>query len=374
VPGSSFSGLSLSGAGPAAGLVFEDEGIEEVFGGFLLVAAELADGFELELELLVGAALVHIEDRRPVGPRSVPGRGEAGVDATDRAPRRTATYRPSARIARKALLRMAPPSDRSRPALPEPLAGLITEHVAALEAKHYAASTVRSRRRDLLHFARWCGVRGLEAPCELTLPVLERYRHTLFHTRKANGQPLGWGAQTQKLLAVKQLLRWATRMHVIGCDVGAALELPRRPQHLPRGVLSVSEVERVLAAPDLADPMGLRDRAILETLYSTGMRRQELINLALPTSSGASCTSAKARGRRIAWCRSASGRSTGSSAIATRCGPSTWWSRIRARSSSRVAGNRSPPIGSRSSCTATSRRRVSGRPAAAISFATRWRR
>jgi integrase/recombinase XerD len=177
---------------------------------------------------------------------------------------------------------MERPSLRSRTALPEPLAGLIAEHVAALEAKHYAATTVRSRRRDLLHFARWCGVRGLTEPCELTLPVLERYRHTLFHTRKTNGQPLGWGAQTQKLLAVKQFLRWATRMHVIGCDVGAALELPRRPQHLPRGVLSVTEVERVLAAPDLADPMGVRDRAILETLYSTGMRRLELIHLALP--------------------------------------------------------------------------------------------
>ena len=86
----------------------------------------------------------------------------------------------------------------------------------------------------------------------------------------------------QKLLAVKQFLRWATRMHVTSCDVGAALELPRRPQHLPRAVLSVSEVEQVLAAPDLADPIGLRDRAILETFYSTGMRRMELITLQLP--------------------------------------------------------------------------------------------
>jgi integrase/recombinase XerD len=64
-------------------------------------------------------------------------------------------------------------------------------------------------------------------------------------------------------------------------DVGAALELPRRPQHLPRSVLAVSEVEQVLAQPDLTDPMGLRDRAILETFYSTGMRRMELITLAL---------------------------------------------------------------------------------------------
>ena len=177
---------------------------------------------------------------------------------------------------------MAPLSRRSRIDSPAPLAAAIAEHVGGLEAAHYAASTVRARRRNLRHFAAWCSERGLTHPGELTLPVLERYRHTLFHSCKANGQPVGWGDQTQKLLAVKQFLRWATRMHVTRCDVGAALELPRRPQHLPRAVLSVSEVERVLATPDLTDPMGLRDRAILETLYSTGIRRMELITLTLP--------------------------------------------------------------------------------------------
>jgi integrase/recombinase XerD len=172
-------------------------------------------------------------------------------------------------------------SSRSRTDLPEPLASQVAEHAAWLAASHYAAATVRARRRDLTHFAAWCGVRGVAHPGALTLPVLERYRHTLYAARKADGQPLGCGAQTQKLLAVKQFLRWATRMRLIAVDVGAALELPRRPQHLPRSVLGVSEIEQVLAQPDLSDPMGLRDRAILETFYSTGMRRMELITLAL---------------------------------------------------------------------------------------------
>jgi integrase/recombinase XerD len=174
---------------------------------------------------------------------------------------------------------MASAARPSRSDLVEPLAGMIAEHVANLEATRYAPSTVRGRRRDLTHFAAWCGARGLTHPGALTLPILERYRHTLYHTPKADGHPLGCGAQTQKLLAVKQFLRWATRMRLVPVDVGAALELPRRPQHLPRAVLSEREVERVLAGPDLTDPMGLRDRAILETLYSTGMRRQELLQL-----------------------------------------------------------------------------------------------
>ena len=177
---------------------------------------------------------------------------------------------------------MGNPAPRSRtagPDLPEPLAALIAEHVATLDAVRYAASTVRARRRYLRQFAAWCGVRALCDPQQLTLPILEGYQRTLAHARKASGQPVGVGVQVQALLAVKQFLRWATRIRLIPVDIGAALELPRRPQHLPRAVLSESEVERVLAQPDVADPIGLRDRAILETLYSTGMRRAELLGL-----------------------------------------------------------------------------------------------
>ena len=52
-------------------------------------------------------------------------------------------------------------------------------------------------------------------------------------------------------------------------------------RRLPRHVLNVREVETVLAMPDLATPIGIRDRAMLETFYSTGIRRMELINLHL---------------------------------------------------------------------------------------------
>jgi integrase/recombinase XerD len=156
---------------------------------------------------------------------------------------------------------------------------LIKDHLASLEATHYAESTVASRRRDLHHFADWAEVRGVTHPVEVTLVVLERYRHTLFHARKRNGKPLGWGAQAQKLLAVKQFLKWLTKTKIIPCNAGAELDLPRRPTQLPQAVLSVSEVEQVLLQPDTADPVGVRDRAILETLYSTGIRRMELISL-----------------------------------------------------------------------------------------------
>jgi integrase/recombinase XerD len=57
--------------------------------------------------------------------------------------------------------------------------------------------------------------------------------------------------------------------------------MPRQERRLPRHILTVREVEKILAGPDLKTPMGIQDRAILETLYSTGIRRMELINLKL---------------------------------------------------------------------------------------------
>ena len=75
--------------------------------------------------------------------------------------------------------------------------------------------------------------------------------------------------------------KWMTRQNLILHNPASEIELPRLGHRLPKHVLSASEVEQVMMQPNLADPIGLRDRAILEVLYSTGMRRLEIINLKL---------------------------------------------------------------------------------------------
>jgi integrase/recombinase XerD len=164
---------------------------------------------------------------------------------------------------------------------PHALPALIQEHLTWLAATNYAPSTVRTRRAALVRVATWAEAHGLTHPRELTLPVLERYRSTLLHRRTPAGQPVSWGAQAQHLVAVRSFLTWCTRQHLVPYNAAQELELPRQPQRLPRAVLSAAEAEQVLAVPDVTDPLGLRDRAILETLYSTGLRRLELIHLAL---------------------------------------------------------------------------------------------
>jgi integrase/recombinase XerD len=80
---------------------------------------------------------------------------------------------------------------------------------------------------------------------------------------------------------VRAFFAWLCRQNHLLANPAADLELPRAEKRLPRHVLTASEAERVLARPDVAAPIGLRDRAILETLYSTGMRRMELAHLKL---------------------------------------------------------------------------------------------
>ena len=83
------------------------------------------------------------------------------------------------------------------------------------------------------------------------------------------------------------------------------IEQPQLPQRFPK-TLSEADVDALLAAPDIATPLGLRDRAMLELLYASGLRVSELVSVKLfeVASTKAWCASA-ARATRRAWCRSA---------------------------------------------------------------------
>lgn len=163
-----------------------------------------------------------------------------------------------------------------------PLAAAIDAYLESLSASGYAVATVTARRVHLARFVAWGAPRGLLALSDLTPGVLEAYRAHLAAWRTREGQPLAWSTHAQHLSAVKLLCAWATKTKRLALNPAAELTLPRAPKRLPRAVLSEPEVERVLAVPDVTTPLGLRDRAILELLYSTGLRRRECTQLDVP--------------------------------------------------------------------------------------------
>lgn len=173
------------------------------------------------------------------------------------------------------------------------------EHFEWLRVTGYSADTVRGRRIAIRRFIAWCDDLGIDDPREVTRPMLERYQRHLFYYRKADGTPMTLGSQLGCLAPLKTWFKWLAREHHILANPASELQLPKQPKQLPRTILSVAEVEAILNEADPSTPQGLRDRAMLETLYSTGLRRMELPGLALYDVD---------LNRRVVWVREGKGR------------------------------------------------------------------
>jgi integrase/recombinase XerD len=148
-------------------------------------------------------------------------------------------------------------------------------------AKNYSEYTIKGRRVHIGFFLDWCAERGITEPVEVTRTVLESYQRHVFHYRKKNGEPLSFTGQHDRLVPLRVWFKWMARNHHILHNPASELELPTLGVRLPKAVLTAKKPSRSCSRPTIHDPLGLRDRAILETLYSTGMRRLELVNLTL---------------------------------------------------------------------------------------------
>jgi integrase/recombinase XerD len=147
--------------------------------------------------------------------------------------------------------------------------------------KNYSERTVFTTEANLRAFIEWAFVRGIYKPSEVSKPMLETYQRWLFYYRRKNGKPIGFSSQRVILQKLKLFFRFLARQNAVVANPASDLELPRIERRLPRAILTEAEIEKVMAQADLTDALGLRDRAIMETLYSTGVRRFELAGIQL---------------------------------------------------------------------------------------------
>jgi integrase/recombinase XerD len=164
---------------------------------------------------------------------------------------------------------------------PEGLTAWMKRYLEWLRTKNYSERTVENRESYLGFFIAWSESRSILRPQEVTKPILESYQRHLYHHRKRDGKPLSFRAQHSRLVPVRAYFKWLTRQNVLLSNPASELELPRLEHRLPKHVLTVDEAERVLAQPDVREPLGVRDRVLLEVLYSTGIRRMEVVRLSL---------------------------------------------------------------------------------------------
>lgn len=155
----------------------------------------------------------------------------------------------------------------------------IAEFIEWSVVRGYSEHTISTRQREMDRLHVWLIERGVTRTADVTKPMLDRYQRFLFHYRKPNGQPITFLTQKGRLMPVKRFFSWAAKTNRILYNPAADIEMPRVEHRLPKTVLTATEVEQVMSQPDLTKPLGLRDRAILELFYATGMRRGEVARL-----------------------------------------------------------------------------------------------
>ena len=161
------------------------------------------------------------------------------------------------------------------------LAAWVDDYLEHLRVLNRTPEAVESSYFELKPFLVWTEERDLFNADQLTRSILESYQRWLWTYRKKNGKPLGITTQRARLGGVMNFFAWLCRRRVLEANPASELELPRSEKRLPVEALSVAEVEAVMSQPDIGDPLGIRDRAILELFYSTGIRRAELVRLEL---------------------------------------------------------------------------------------------
>jgi integrase/recombinase XerD len=143
----------------------------------------------------------------------------------------------------------------------------------------YSPRTIENNHLALVYLTEWLAERSITRPRDVTKPMLDSYQRSLYYRRKPDGSPITFRAQVVRLVPVRTFFRYLAKQNRILYNPASELELPKREHRLPRAVLSASEAELVLSLPAIGEPLGLRDRTMLELLYATGVRRSELANL-----------------------------------------------------------------------------------------------
>jgi integrase/recombinase XerD len=137
-----------------------------------------------------------------------------------------------------------------------------------------ARNTLAAYRNDLVQFARWRLTRGPGT-------LLDARRADLLEHLSFRFAAAAKATSAARLLSTwKRFYRWCIREGRLAVDPTLEIDAPRLPRPLPKG-LTEDEVERLLATPDTTTPVGVRDRAMLEMLYATGLRVSELVGLAI---------------------------------------------------------------------------------------------
>ncbi|MBI3375019.1 MAG: site-specific tyrosine recombinase XerD [Betaproteobacteria bacterium] len=135
-------------------------------------------------------------------------------------------------------------------------------------------NTLEAYRRDLAQFGDWL----VRATAHTLAQATESDVHQFLSSRHRGSHSPKASSDARLLSSLKRFYQYGMREKLVGQDPTLKLDPPKRAPRFPK-TLSEADVEGLLAAPEIAAPRGLRDRAMLETLYASGLRVSELVRL-----------------------------------------------------------------------------------------------
>jgi site-specific recombinase XerD len=144
-----------------------------------------------------------------------------------------------------------------------------------LTVQSFADGTIRYRRTYLDQFLFFLQLHAVRAVGDITRELLDQYQ--VWVSRQGYKQL----TVHSKVSVLSCFLRWLYRKNHLLIDLSTTIDFPKRPQALPQRILSEGEVRHLLSLPDVATKRGIRDKAMLELLYTAGIRRAEVVALNL---------------------------------------------------------------------------------------------
>ncbi len=158
---------------------------------------------------------------------------------------------------------------------------LAEEYIESLKVRNLSERTVKEQHRKLGKFFLFLYRQGVDRFEQISKSIILDYQTELYHAISQRGRPHSVCSQNSMLSAVKGFARFLKERDFILSDPALDVPYAKVPKTLPRGILTRSEARRIINAPDTSCVLGYRDKTIMEVLYTTGVRKQELNNLTL---------------------------------------------------------------------------------------------
>ena len=156
---------------------------------------------------------------------------------------------------------------------------LIPVYLAHLRITGRAERTIKNTRYSLNDFVRFLDGEEILNIEDITAEVMLAYQEDLAFRLTAGGKLLAIRSQDKPLSVARGFARYAHEQDYLVSDPGKKIKPPRKPKTLPRGIMSQQEVKKVIDATDMHESRGYRNRIVLEILYDTAIRRQEICNI-----------------------------------------------------------------------------------------------